>query len=81
MLGPAAGAEVAEDRLGRLPGAGDGPQEGAVAGPGIPIQCAEVRGDLRAQRIEVEVPDEATAGIIPHSRKLPSTTRSIRCTV
>ncbi len=56
--GPAAGAEVAEDRLGRLPGTGDLPQEGAVAGPGIPIQFAEVRDDLRAQRIEVEIPDE-----------------------
>jgi len=58
MPGPAAGAEVAEDRLGRLPGAGDRPQEGAVPGPGIPIQFAEVRDDLRAQRIEVEIPDE-----------------------
>jgi hypothetical protein len=56
--GPAAGAEVAEDRRGRLPGTGDRPQEGAVAGPGIPLQGAEVRNDLRAQRMEAEVPDE-----------------------
>ena len=80
LPGPAAGTEVGEDCLGRLPGPGDHPQKGAVAGPGIPIQTAEVRDDLRAQRIEVEISHEATAGIIPSSRRSPSTTPSIRCT-
>jgi len=49
---------VSEDRGGLLPGEGDRPEEGTVAGPGEPIEGAEVPHHLRAERIEADVADE-----------------------
>jgi hypothetical protein len=41
--GPAGrGTELAQDRLGVLPGPGDGPQEGAVPGPGEAGEAPEI---------------------------------------
>jgi hypothetical protein len=57
--GPADGrAELLDDGLGRLPGAGHGSKEGAVAGPWVPIEATEVWDHPCAQGIQVEVADK-----------------------
>ncbi len=61
-VGPAGRAsrpgELGEDLPRGLPGSGDGPQEGAVAGPGVPGERPEVRDHPRPDRVQVEVADE-----------------------
>ena len=76
---PAAAPEPREDGSGRLSGARHGPQEGAVAGPGEAVQGMEIRDDLRAERIEVEIADEFQEvrlllhddGLVPVLKEVP----------
>ena len=56
------GPELGENRLGVLPGAGDGPEERTMAGPGVPGESAERGNDLGPERVEVQVADEFEDG-------------------
>jgi hypothetical protein len=52
------GTELSEDGGSLLPGPGDGPAERPMAGPGVPVQGAELGDHLGAHRIKMEVADE-----------------------
>jgi hypothetical protein len=54
----ARGAEMRENGRRVLPGMRDAAQEGAVTAPRISIEGPEVRDDLRAERVQVQVADE-----------------------
>ena len=55
---PRGGAELGENLRRGLPGARDPAQQGAMPGPRIPGQGPHVRYHLRAQWVEVQIPDE-----------------------
>ena len=64
---PEAGAELVEDLAGRLPRAGDDPEESTVAAPGVPLQGAEILDHAGAQGVQVEVADEfQEVGLLLH---------------
>jgi len=73
--------EPAQHFVPRLPWLLPAPEESTMAGPGILVQRREIPDQAGSQGVQVDVPGEATAGRIPHSRKLPSITRSIRSAV
>ena len=52
------GAELRENGARVLPGPGHPAEEGAVAGPGVPVQRAEIGDDRRPERVQVEVAHE-----------------------
>ena len=55
--------ELAEDRPHGLPRAADGPHEGTMPGPRIPVQGTETWNDAGADRVEVTVPQRTVRSI------------------
>ena len=72
MAGPRGGGpKLGEHRARVLPGPRHPADERAVAGPGVPVAGAEVRHELRPERIQVEVADQfQEVGLFLHHDRL-----------
>ncbi|MBP1778079.1 MAG: hypothetical protein H6Q86_4090 [candidate division NC10 bacterium] len=63
-------AELGEDCFDLLPRPGDGPQEGTVPSPWIPIQRPEIRNDFGPEWVEVDVADQfQEIGLLLHDNR------------